>query len=166
MSSASPWYAVRVRSRHEKVASDFLVARGFESYLPVYRCQRRWTDRIKTIDAPLFDGYFFCRFARGEMSSVLGAPGVVQVVGFGKEPAEVADDELAAVKRIVTSGLPASPWPYVQIGDKVRIRGGALHGLEGRLERIRDAMRVVVSVHLLQRSVAVEVDPAVVEPVN
>lgn len=162
--SSLAWYAVRVRSNHERIAADYLRHRGMEEFVPTFRMRKRWSDRVKSVECPLFGGYVFCRFDPREMVPVLSAPGVVNVVGFGNRPAPVPEEELDAVRRVLESGLPASPWPYLKSGDAIRIRSGPLKSLEGRLERVRDEWRVVVSVNLLQRSVAVEVDPEVLEP--
>jgi transcription antitermination factor NusG len=159
------WYAVQTRSRQEKVASKFMAARGLEVYLPVYRVRHRWSDRVKVVELPLFRGYLFCRFDPQEMVPVLSAPGVVKVVGFGREPAPVPEEEIRAVRRMVTNGLVASPCPYLREGMKVRIRSGPLAGLEGQLRKIKSRYCLVVSVHLLQRSVAAEVNPEDVEAV-
>ena len=155
---ALPWHALQVRPRYERTTAEHLAARGTEVFAPVYASQRRWSDRIKQIDLPLFPGYVFCRYEAEQRRSVLTAPGVTSIVGFGTTPAPVSDEELEAVRAITVSGLPFGPWPYVRVGDRVRIEAGCMTGMQGTLVRMRDRYRVVVNVELLQRSVAVEID--------
>ncbi len=152
------WYALRVKPRQEKTTAFLLEQRGYESFLPSYRATRRWSDRIKQLELALFPGYLFCRFDRDHRSPILATPGVDHIVGVGRTPAAVADPEIAALQAIVASGVFAQPWPYLRVGETVRIGLGPLAGLEGLLAELKGAHRVVVSVSLLQRSVAVEVD--------
>jgi transcription antitermination factor NusG len=162
---AYKWYALRVRSRHEDAVARHLDARGLESFLPLYKCQRRWSDRFKETDVPLFPGYVFCHFNAMNRLPVLTIPGVVHVVGIGKVPAPIDGMEIAAIQVAVKSGLPSQPWPFLRIGHRVRIEHGPLSGIEGILSGFRGHQRLVLSVTLLQRSVAVQVDEAEVQPI-
>jgi transcription antitermination factor NusG len=164
--SGLPWFALRVRSRYENVVAAFLEGKGFEPFLPTYWCSRRWSDRIKRIELPLFAGYLFCRFDPHDRLPILETPGLISIVGIGKNPVPVEEVEIAAVRTLVGSGLPHQPWPYVAIGQRVRIEHGALKGLEGILQSFKGCQRIVVSVSLLQRSVAAEVDSAWVIPID
>lgn len=156
--SALNWFAVAVKPRHEKLAARVLRDQGLEDFLPLYRSRRRWSDRLKEIEAPLFAGYVFCRFSPQDRTPVLKTPGVRSIVAFGGQPAPVPDSEISAIRRAVGSGLPVEPGPLLGEGQPVRIERGPLSGLRGVLVRVRDNWRLVVSVELLQRSVAVEVD--------
>jgi transcription antitermination factor NusG len=160
-----PWYALRVRSRHENTVASHLHARGYESFLPLYKSQRRWSDRFKEIDLPLFPGYVFCQFNPLNRLPILSVPGIVHVVGVGKTPVPVDETEIAALQAAVKSGLPRQPCPFVEIGHRVRIEYGPLRGVEGILLGFRGHQRLVLSVTLLQRSVAVQVDEAWVQPI-
>ncbi len=159
-----PWYALWVKSRYENTVALHLQARGYESFLPLYKCRHRWSDRFKEIDAPLFPGYVFCRFSPLNRLPILSIPGVVHVVGIGRAPAPLEESEIAAIQAAVKSGLPSQPWPFLQVGRRVRIEYGPLFGLEGILLDFRGRQRLVLSVTLLQRSVAVQVDRAWVTP--
>lgn len=158
-----PWYAVQTRARHEKAVSNYLRLQGVEEFLPLYKSRREWSDRIQVVELPLFGGYIFCRLGASALASVRGTPGVLHVLGYGTTPAEVPEGEIAAIRRLLGSGAQALPCPYLKEGMTVRIRSGALKGLEGRLERIKNRCRLVLSVHLLQRSVALEVEPESIE---
>ncbi len=153
-----PWFALEIRARHEKFVADALFGKGFEVFLPVCLCKRRWSDRIKEIELPLLPGYLFCRFDPQNRLPILVTPGVRQVVGTGKTPVPVDESEIAAVQSIVVSRLQARPWPFLQVGQRVRIEQGPLSGVEGILLDSRKRDRLVVSVTLLRRSVAVEID--------
>jgi transcription antitermination factor NusG len=159
-----PWYALRVKSRYENTVATHLQGRGYESLLPLYKCRRQWSDRFKEIELPLFPGYVFCRFNPLNRLPVLSLPGVVHVVGVGRTPIPIDKSEIAAVQAAVKSGLPSQPWPFLQIGRRVRIEYGPLCGLEGILSGFRGHQRLVLSVTLLQRSIAVQVDAAWVQP--
>ena len=161
----SKWYALRVRSRHEDAVAKHLDARGLESFLPLYKSQRRWSDRFKEIEVPLFPGYVFCHFNVMNRLPILTIPGVVHVVGIGKIPAPIDESEIAAIQVAVKSGLPTEPWPSLCVGDRVRIEHGPLGGVEGVLLGVRGRQRLLLSVTLLQRSVAVQVNEAWVQPI-
>jgi transcription antitermination factor NusG len=161
-----PWYALWVKSRHENTVASHLQARGYESFLPLYKCQRRWSDRFKEIELPLFPGYVFCQFNPLNRLPILSIPGVVHVVGVGRTPVPIDESEIATIQAAVKSGLPSQPWPFLQVGHKVRIEYGPLCGLEGILLDFRGRQRLVISVMLLQRSVAVQVDGAYVRPLS
>lgn len=163
--AAIAWYAVRVRSNFERVTAESLRSKGYTEFCPFYRSKRRWSDRTKTIEQALFPGYVFCRFDPDRRLPILQTPGVVSVVGFGNQFVPVDEAEIDAIQHAAHSGAEVSPWPYLRAGQRVRIRGGALHGLEGLLLEFKNEVRLVVSVTLLQRSVAVEIDRAEVEPI-
>ncbi len=160
------WFAVRVRSNREKAVRDMWRMRGIEEFLPLVRRISRWSDRKKTTESPLFPGYIFCRIDAARRMPVLTTPGVVQLVGDGSGPLPVEEGELAAVRRLAESGVPAAEWPYLRAGERVAVDHGPLAGLEGIVERSGDRFRVVVSLTLLQRSVAVELEPECVRRVN
>lgn len=164
--SRYPWFALQTRLRYEQFAAEHLRSKGYDPFLPVYTCRRRWSDRIKKIDLPLFPGYLFCRFDLQNRLPILVTPGVIQVVGVGKSPVAVDDAEIAAIQTIVQSGLPREPWPFLQVGQKVRITCGPLSAFEGILLNLKGNHRLVLSVSLLRRSVAVEVDSAWVAPLS
>lgn len=153
-----PWYALRVRSRHEDIAVTHMHARGYESFLPKYNCKRRWSDRVKEGELPLFPGYVFCKFDPLNRFPVVSIPGVVHVVGIGKMPVPVEESEIEGIKTAVQAGLSRQPWPFLEIGSKVRVECGPLRGVEGILSGFRGERRLILSVTLLQRAVAVQVD--------
>jgi transcription antitermination factor NusG len=161
-----PWYALWVKSRYENTVASHLQARGYESLLPLYKCRRRWSDRFKEIELPLFPGYVFCQFNLLNRLPILSIPGVVHVVGVGRTPLPIDESEIAAIQAAVKSGLPSQPWPFLQVGHRVRIEYGPLCGLEGILLDFRGRQRLVISVTLLQRSVAVQIDEAWVRPMS
>lgn len=157
--AADLWYGIRTKSKCEKVAATSLTHKGYVSFLPCYRRRHRWTDRVTEIESPLFPGYVFCRFNVLKRLPILTTPGVVSVVGIGKQPLAIPDHEITAIETILRSELFAEPWPYLREGERVRIDRGPLNGLEGIVvKKTRDEWRIVVSVTLLQRSVAAEID--------
>ena len=164
-SGSLPWFALRIKSNFEKVSGQILEQKGYEVFLPTYRTRNRWSDRTKVIDRPLFSGYLFCRFDQNQRLPILVTPGIVSVVGVGKTPMPVAEQEIEAIQAILRSGLPATPWPFVSVGQRLLIEKGPLSGVEGILQEIKNSYRFIVSVNLLQRSVAAEVDASWVRPV-
>jgi len=147
-----PWYALHVRSQYERKVREALARQGTEAYLPVYTERSRWSDRTKTIERPLFPGYLFARADWGNRAAILGLAGVVRIVGA------VSEAELDQVRQVVDSGLPVAPCSYLTAGQKVKVIDGALAGVEGVVSRMKGRLRVIVSIELLRRSVAVELD--------
>ena len=160
------WFALRVKSRSEKIVSTIARNKGFEEFLPLYRCCHRWSDRNKSVELPLFPGYVFCRLDPRYRLPILTIPGALHFVGIGKVPVPIDDAEIAAIQTAVRSGLTTEPWPYLNVGQTVRLEEGPLAGLEGILVEARKKQRIVVSVSLLQRSVAVEIEREWVTPVG
>ncbi len=163
-SATHPWFALQVRARHERSVAEFLTGKGYEWFLPTYQCRRRWSDRIKQVTLPLFPGYLFCRFDPVNRLPILTTPGVIQVVGTARSPVPVEEAEIAALQAAVKSGLPAHPWPFLRVGQWVRLDYGSLSGLEGILVDFKGHSRLILSVTLLRRSVALEVDADWVTP--
>jgi transcription antitermination factor NusG len=159
------WFALCVEVQREKTAATALRNLGFEEFLPQYPVRRAWSDRVKSLETPLFPGYLFCRFAFEDRTRVLNAAWVRSIVRFGPLPTPVPDEQVESIRRMLSSGLPVQPWPYLEAGQRVRIEQGPLRGLEGALLGIKGVWRVVVSVELLQRSVAVEIDRDQVFPI-
>jgi len=160
------WYAARVRSNFERNVSIMLEHKGVELFFPTYRSRRIWADRIKTLDLPLFPGYLFCRIPLNERNRVTTIEGVVGLVGAGRQPIPVSDAEIDTIRTVSQSQLHTEPWPFLKIGQTVRVCHGSLSGIEGILIRVKSSWRLVVSVILLERSVAVEIDAAYVSPVR
>jgi transcription antitermination factor NusG len=158
------WYALRTRSRHEKLVHRQLNARGLEAFLPLVDRRRRWKDRWKTVGFPLFPGYCFARFGPSDRSAVLTAVGVVQVLGINGHAIPVPDHEIDAVRQLVTSTLPFDPHPYLREGMEVEVMRGPLAGVRGMLVRKGRHARFVVAIHLIQQAASVEVDAADVRP--
>jgi len=161
------WFALYTTSRHEKRVAQHLKQRQIECYLPLYRSQRRWSDGSRvTLELPLFPGYLFIHIPRSERRRVLAVPGALAVVGgTGGEPAAVPDGTIDALR----TGLglrPAQPHPLVTSGERVRIRSGALAGLEGVVVRSKNGLRVVMTLEHIQQSYAVEVGLDDLEPVT
>ncbi len=159
------WFALQTRSRYEHFVASMLRGKGYELFLPVYVSQRRWSDRTKNLELPLFPGYLFCRFDPTDRLPIIVTPGIVQVVGTGKNPVPVADEEVAALQSAVKSGLPREPCQFLQIGQRVRVERGPLCGLDGILTGFKGHHRLVLSVTLLQRSVAIQVEESWVRPI-
>jgi transcription termination/antitermination protein NusG len=163
------WYALHVRSNHEKRARDYLHSRQVEAFLPLYRVQSRRRDRRVVVDKPLFTGYVFVHSSleRSEKIEILRSPGCVGLVGFDDGPRPVADSVLESVRILVGSGRQPEPFPFLKEGKRVRVAGGALDGIEGYVVQAPDGKpRVVVSIEILGRSVAVRLDRESLEPVR
>jgi transcription antitermination factor NusG len=150
------WYAIRVKPKFEKAVSLGLRGKGYEEFLPLRQSRTHVRHRTKTIELPLFPGYLFCRFEEAHRLPVLTTPGVFHILSRGGHLAPVPDEEIESLQVIVRSKLPLEELPYTR-GDKVRIVTGPLAGVEGSVSRMKDNYRVVVSVAMLERSVAVEV---------
>ena len=160
----SNWYAVYTSPRHEKRVHEHLRQRRVECFLPLFRSIHRWKNGCKAqVELPLFPGYLFVSIGRSERVRVLDVPGVLSFVGPRSEPARLADFEIETLR----SGLHLQkfePYRGLAVGQKVRINAGALQGLEGVMARNANGFRVVITVDLIQQSVAVELDADAVEP--
>ncbi len=163
--SQAQWYAAYTCAKHEKRVAAELGARDVEHFLPMYSSVRRWKDRRVTLDLPLFPGYVFVRLALRERLRVVQIPSVVRLVGFGGLPTALPDAEMEVLQSGLSRSPSAGPHPFLAVGRRVRITGGPFAGLEGILKRKKSSLRVVVSLELIQRSVAVDVDTADVEGV-
>ena len=159
------WYAVRTRSRHEKIVRDRLAGLGVEQLLPTVRRVSQWKDRKKEIEAPLFSGYCFTRFAWQDRTPVLKVSGVVAIVGGGARPEPIPDEEIAALRTLMASALRYDAHPYLREGMAVEVVRGPLQGVRGMLLRKDKRHRLVIAVHLIQQAAAVEIDAADVAPI-
>ncbi len=161
-----PWYAVRVKSNFEKPVFGSLSGKGLESFLPSYKVTTRRAGNRRESDRPLFAGYLFSRFNPVSQLPVLTTPGVVGIVSAGRQLLPVAETEIETVRTVLNSKLIASPWPYLRVGQPVEMIGGPVAGVTGVLVTIKNVYRLVVSISLLQRSVAVEIDADWVRPIQ
>lgn len=167
MPMPTEWYALVVKPNHEKAVFQHLSVSEYETVLPLYRARHRWSDRVKEVTLPLFPGYVFCRFSYpSNRVRVLRVPGVRAVVTAGIEPAPIPDREIEAIQTVARSGLPIKPWPFLKVGQRVLVTNGPLRGVEGILIEFRKTWHVIVSVEILQRSVAAEVDLDSVSPIT
>ena len=152
------WYALYVRSRHEKTVENSLRSKGYTVFSPVYRTKRKRVDRIAEIEVALFPGYVFCQFDCNKRLPILMTPGVVGVVGRANRPEPVDDAEIASIRTVALAGRPVQPWPFLKFGQRIRLQSGPLAGVEGIFLRIQDEDHVIVSVSLLQRAVSVVIE--------
>lgn len=163
---SADWYALYTCSRHEKQVAAQLQQRDIEFFLPVYASVRRWKDRRVTLQLPLFPGYVFVHTFLQRRLEVLNVPGTVRFVAFNGRPVALPESDLLRLRSGLDQGLCVTPHPYLRIGRRVRVRCGPLAGMEGILVRKKEHSRIVLSIDLIMRSVAVEVDVADVEPLN
>ena len=160
------WYAVQTCANHENRVSQQLRQRTVEAYLPLYESVRQWKDRRMRLELPLFPGYVFVHLALHDRLRVLQTPSVVRLVGFGGQPAALPDQEIEALRQGLTHDLRLEPHPYLKVGNRVRVRTGPLQGLEGILVRKKNKTRFVISLDLIMRSVAAEIDVAELESIR
>ncbi|HEX3742095.1 MAG TPA: transcription termination/antitermination NusG family protein [Terriglobales bacterium] len=163
--SSHSWYALRTRSNYEKIAAGFLEAKGFEHFLPLCRAQKHREKQVIASSTALFPGYLFCRFDPRYRTPILSVLGVVSIVSFGGRPAQINDTEIEAVRKALDCGQNMEPYPYLHEGQQIRIEKGPLRGLEGILVKKR-TWRIVISVEMLRRAVAVEIDPDSITPIG
>ena len=155
---AVSWYALYTAPRHEKCVAEQINRQGISCYVPLYRSMRRWKDRRKELALVLFPGYVFVQMSLAERFRVLQLPGAVQLVSFNGRPAILPETEIEALRTRLSNARDLEPHPYLTAGRRVRVRCGPLAGLEGIILRTKDRCRIVISIHLIMRSVAVEVD--------
>jgi transcription antitermination factor NusG len=165
-SNSLRWFALQIRSRWEGTTAELLRGKGLETLLPTYTTKRKWSDRLKVVESPLFPGYVFCRFDVHNRLPVLITPGVISVVGRGKTPIAVDDTEILSIQVAIECGIQMEPWPYAEIGERVRIKDDVFDGMEGILTNFKGSRRVVISVTLLRRSVALEIDRSRITPLG
>ena len=163
---APHWYAAYTCANHEKRVAAELQARAVEQFLPLYSSVRRWKDRRVNLELPLFPGYVFVRLALRDRLRVLQIPSVVRLVGFNGLPTALPDTEMEVLRSGLSERLRAEPHPFLTVGRRVRIKSGPFAGLEGILKRKKSNLRVVISLEIIQRSVAVDVDAADVLPLS
>jgi transcription antitermination factor NusG len=160
------WYAIQVASKKEKLVASVLVEKGYESFVPLYPKRTIWSDRTKVTSVPLFAGYVFSRFDVRYRMPILVTPNVQTVVGHGKTPEAIPERAIEAIRLALRNGFPVEPYDSLKEGDVVRVTKGPLTGVEGIFIQYRGSCRLILSVALIQRSVAVEIDRLCVEPVN
>lgn len=159
-SEEESWYALHTRPRHEKLVVHRLAGRGVETFLPTSVEVHRWSDRKKRVELPLFSCYVFAKFAanKADRLNVLRVAGVLGLVGSRGEGTPIPDNQIDSVRALVDGTVAWSPYPFLKIGQRVRIRGGALEGVEGILVSQKENQTLVVSVDAIQRSLAVRIE--------
>jgi transcription antitermination factor NusG len=162
MNAAQPWFALQTRPRNEKKVDYLLKQKGYEAFTPTYRQRRRWSDRTTEIELPLFPRYTFCRLNPGALGKIVSIPGVNRIVGFGGKHAEVAPEEIEAFRVLARSNCLREPWKYLPDGTLVLIKTGPLAGIQGIVRHDGDCRRLIISITLLQQSVAIQLDDATV----
>jgi transcription antitermination factor NusG len=163
--SPSTWYAIYTRHKHEKTVAQILTSKGLEIFLPLYAAAHRWKDRTKLVSLPLFPCYVFLKGGLDRRLDIVTTPGFFALVSNGDQPAAIPSHEIETIRRTVQSGALVEPHPFLKNGERVRVKCGALAGTEGILVRKKNLCRLVVSVEMLGKSVAVEVDAYLVEKV-
>lgn len=158
------WYALQVRPGQEWQVQQFLVHKEYETFAPTVISRRRWVDRTKEVERPLFPGYVFCQFSSARRSGVVVTPGVKRVVGYGLTPVPIAESEIGALRSATAAGLFTQPHPYLATGQQVRVIAGPLRNVEGLVTGRKSDCELIVSITLLQRSVAIQIDRSWIEP--
>ena len=153
------WFALAVKPRHDKAVARTLERKGFETLLPLYRKYHRYATRRTESELPLFPGYVFCRFNVLTRLPILTTPGVTQILGTGNTPIPLSENEITSLQTAIAADFPLQPFPFLQVGQRVRIEKGVLAGVVGIIIRLKQSLRLVLSVTLLQRSVLLEIDP-------
>lgn len=159
------WYALYTRSRHEKLVNEELLKKGIETFLPLRKVTRHWSDRVKEIETPLFSGYLFVQIPLRDRLEVLETRGSVRFIGVNATPTAISEMELEVVRRFMDEEIAIDPFPYLGEGDRVYVRSGPLKGIEGFIVRKDKHARLVISLDLLLQSISVEIDQALVEKI-
>lgn len=162
----SSWYAIYTRFRHEKTVAQILTTKGLEIFLPLYESAHRWKDRTKLVSLPLFPCYVFLKGSLDRRLDIMNTPGFHAIVSAAGQPAAIPPNEIEAIRKTIESGARVNPYPFMKCGERVRVKRGPLTGVEGILVRVKNQFRLVVSVEMLGKAVAVEVDASVVERVG
>lgn len=161
------WFAVQTKPRHEKKVNSNLNERGIHNFLPLHLERRRWSDRHQWVELPLFSQYLFVRthISAESRVRVLQTPGVVQFIGTTARGTPIPEEQIENLQAIAAQGIPMTPREFLRVGERVRIRGGALEGIEGILSAVKNDKSLVVSIDLIEKSVAIRIDGFEVEPV-
>ncbi|HOM57849.1 MAG TPA: transcription termination/antitermination NusG family protein [Candidatus Latescibacteria bacterium] len=159
------WYALVVQHQHERTVARNLKSKRLDALVPCYKARRRWSDRYKEVEIPLFPNYVLSRFCWPQDAPLLRLPGVRSVVSCGSQPAAIPEDEIDALKGLLNASVPLRPWPYLKPGQRVRIERGPLRGVEGTLLEEKRMWQIVVTIELLQRSVAAVIDRDAAVPI-
>jgi len=161
------WFAVRTRPRFEKKVAHELQEKGIESFLPLHSVRHQWSDRKQTVSLPLFPGYGFVRITPDQSTRirVLRANGVIGFVGASHIGTPIPDYEIEAIRELIKQKIPLGLHPYIRVGQTVRIVGGSLDGIQGILTKVNGDQSLIISVELIQRSVAMRVTGYEIEPV-
>ncbi len=153
-----PWFALQVVPRHEKSVDKMLEYKGYTHFLPTHQVRRRWSDRVSVVEEPLFPGYVFCRSQSNLMEIIRGSFGIIRIVAFGGRPHPVPDKEIEALQQIVRGKREYSAFPYLNVGQKVRVISGPLTGVSGTIMQFKNRDRLVISLEVIMKSVSVEID--------
>ena len=162
------WYAIRTRSRHEKVAARELDAQRIPVFLPLVTSVRQWSDRRTKVEMPLFPGYAFVRvdYLSGERVRVLRTTGVVDFVGHKPEGSSIPDEQIESIRTILIRNVPVKDHPFLNVGQRIRVRNGALMGVEGILVAVKGTRQLIISVEPIRRSLCISLDDYQVENVS
>jgi transcription antitermination factor NusG len=166
--SQPAWYAIQTRARHEKRIGNELQERGIDAFVPTLPQSHQWSDRTKVVEVPLFSCYVFVNLvaSSAQRQEVFKTPGVFRFVCVSGKPAPIPDSQIESIKTVLANKLPISTCGFIRIGQRVRMRGGAMDGVEGILKSSKGGNKLVISVDLLQQSVEVAVEGYAIEPVN
>jgi transcription antitermination factor NusG len=160
------WYVAYTYPRHEKAVREQLESKFIETFLPTFVSEKRWKDRRVRIQAPLFPGYVFTRIDLAERSKVLATPGVVRMLSSNGAPVRIDESEIEAVRRCLERGVTLEPYPFLAVGDRVRVKSGVLEGIVGLISRSKDDRRLIVPIGIINQSIAVEIDAQLLEPAS
>ncbi len=153
------WFAVQVRPQHEMTVAAILKHKGYQQFVPTYVSRRKWVDRVKLIERPLFAGYVFCRTTEISMGLVVATPGVVRIVGFNRKPTRIPEEEILAIHRVIQSGMKIYPCELrLRVGQKVQVSSGPLAGIAGTLIQVKNRKRLVISVDVTMKAVSLDID--------
>jgi transcription antitermination factor NusG len=166
LTDSPPWYALYTKHQHEKVVARNLACKGFEIFLPLYAAARNWKDRVKLLDLPLFPCYVFLRGDLGRRLDIISTPGIYAFVSNAGQPAAIPTAEIDGIRHAVGSGARVEPHPFLKCGEWVRVKSGPLAGNEGILVRKKNIYRLVLSIEMLGKAAAVEVDAVLIERLN
>ena len=163
---ASGWLALTVKPQHELASANALQMRDIESYAPVFSERRRWSDRFKVINVPLFPGYVFARFGQRQRTAALQCAGIRSIVQFGPEPAQIPDSDMASIRLLISATVYLEPWEGLIPGDKIRVETGPLTGVTGVFLSHKGRCSLAVSLDLLGRSVIATLPQESISPLQ